>query len=109
MNMEHRVMLLDALMQMRRDHQAGRIGMYIGKADAHVLAGFVAGYRSCLVDNGAGDAEATEFSKWLSFEKEEFPPEGWATKYLRDCNGDHVAAITKFLDFVAEFRARRER
>jgi hypothetical protein len=35
--------------------------------------------------------------------------EGWVAKYLRDCQGDHHAAIKKFLDFVAEFAATRLR
>ncbi|WNG16799.1 hypothetical protein F0U63_20615 [Cystobacter fuscus] len=102
-------MLLDALMLMRRDLHEGRIAMHIGSADANVLAGFMAGYRACLVDNGVVDAEAMEFQEWLGFEKEEFPPEGWVAKYLRDCNGDHLAAIKKLLGFVAEFRERKGR
>ncbi|MFY0576039.1 hypothetical protein ACN28S_18255 [Cystobacter fuscus] len=66
------MMLLDALMLMRRDLHEGRIAMHIGSADANVLAGFMAGYRACLGDNGVDDAEATEFLEWLGFEKEEF-------------------------------------
>jgi hypothetical protein len=41
--------------------------------------------------------------------KQELPTEGWDVKYLRDCEGDHECAIRKFLDFVAEFVALRER
>ena len=99
-------MLLDALSQMRRDLESGRIAMHLGTVNANVLVGFVAGYQACLGDDGIEDAEYAAFSEWLRAVKGEFPPEGWAEKYLRDFNGDHLAAIRKFLDFVAEFRAR---
>jgi hypothetical protein len=41
--------------------------------------------------------------------KHELPTEGWDVKYLRDCDGDHERAIRKFLDFVAELVALRQR
>jgi len=105
----NRVLLLDALSHMRRDFEAGRLEMHLGAVDANVLAGFVAGYRACLGDNGVGDPEYAAFSEWLRAEKGEFPPEGWAEKYLREFQGDHRAAIRKFLNFVAEFRASNAR
>jgi hypothetical protein len=37
--------------------------------------------------------------------KQELPGEGWAQKYLVDCEGDHERAIRKFLDFAAEYAA----
>ncbi len=39
---------------------------------------------------------------------DELPGEGWPTKYLRDCHGDHGQAIRKYLDFAAEFAALQE-
>ncbi len=81
----------------------GRIEMHLGETNIHRLVGFVDGYRACLVDGGSDDQEFERFCEWLRSVKAEFPVEGWAAKYLRDCNGDHLAAIKKFLDFVAEF------
>jgi hypothetical protein len=85
----------------------GRIAMHLGEAKVDVMEGFIAGYLACLGDQGISDTEYGEFREWLRSEKAEFPQEGWAAKYLRDCHGDHDAAIRKLLDFVAEFAATR--
>ncbi|HYO64881.1 MAG TPA: hypothetical protein VEU33_02260 [Archangium sp.] len=90
-------------MRIRDDMLQGRIEMHLGETNIHRLVGFVDGYRACLVDQGADDLDFGRFCEWLGSVKKEFPDEGWAAKYLRDSNGDHLAAIKKFLDFVAEF------
>ncbi|HYO54467.1 hypothetical protein [Archangium sp.] len=95
--------LLDVLLQIRDDILRGRIEMHLGETNIHRLVGFVDGYRACLVDHDTDDMDFARFCEWLKSVKEEFPVEGWAAKYLRDCKGDHLAAIKKFLDFVAEF------
>lgn len=100
-------MLLDALLQMREDMRAGRIAMHLGAAKVELLEGFIAGYQACLGDQDMEDLQFEEFREWLRSVKGEFPPEGWAAKYLRHCGGDEAAAIQKFLDFVAEFVERR--
>ncbi|ADO72386.1 hypothetical protein [Stigmatella aurantiaca] len=69
------------------------------------MAGFVNGYHSCMIGNGIHDEEYGHFFEWL-IAKGEFPGEGWAAKYLRDCHGDHEQAIRKYLDFAAEFAAQ---
>jgi hypothetical protein len=100
-----RKMLLGALLRMREDMREGRIAMHLGEARVELLEGFIAGYQACLGDQGLEDSEFEEFREWLRSVKGEFPQEGWASKYLRDCQGDEVAALQKFLDFVAEFAA----
>lgn len=95
--------LLGVLLRIRDDMLQGRIEMHLGETNVHRLVGFVDGYRACLVDHGADDPDFERFCEWLRSVKDEFPVEGWAAKYLRDCNGDHLAAIKKFLGFVAEF------
>jgi hypothetical protein len=100
-------MLLDALLKMREDMRAGRIAMHLGEAKVELLEGFIAGYQACLGDQGMEDLQFEEFREWLRSERGEFPPEGWAAKYLRDCGGDESAAIQKFLDYVAEFAASK--
>ncbi|WP_224369094.1 hypothetical protein [Hyalangium versicolor] len=97
------VLLLDYLLRIRRDMLAGRLAMHIGDPNIVHLDGFVNGYHSCLVSNGIQDEEYGRFFEWLRDVKKEFPGEGWAAKYLRDCHGDHEQAIRKYLDFVAEF------
>jgi len=95
--------LLDLLLRMRNDMLKGRIEMHLGETNVQRLVGFVDGYRACLMDGGVDDVDFGRFCEWLKSVKEELPVEGWAAKYLRDCEGDQLAAIKKFLDFVAEF------
>ncbi|MDC0714634.1 hypothetical protein POL68_39665 [Stigmatella sp. ncwal1] len=37
--------------------------------------------------------------------KKAWPGEGWAEAYLREFAGDHIRAVRKYLDYVAEFRS----
>jgi hypothetical protein len=90
-------------MQMRSDMLAGRLEMYIGAVEVGRFAGFVDGYQYCCGRNGIPNERFEAFSEWLRTVKGEFPVEGWEAKYLRDCGGDPLAAIQKYLDFVAEF------
>ncbi|WP_257451224.1 hypothetical protein [Archangium lipolyticum] len=103
------VYLLDYLMRMRRDVVRGHVAMYLGDIDIIRMVAFTDGYRACQNANGIEDEEYGLFRDWLRDVKHEFPTEGWGAKYLRDCDGDHERAIRKFLDFVAEFVALRER
>ena len=102
---ERPVLLLDYLLRIRQDMLAGRLGMHIGDPNVEHMVGFVNGYHSCLISNRIRDEEYGRFFEWLRDVKKEFPGEGWAAKYLRDCHGDHEQAIRKYLDFVAEFVA----
>jgi hypothetical protein len=102
------VPLLDYLLRMRNDLLVGRFGMHLGEPHVERMQGFITGYNACMVSNGTVDAEYGRFREWLR-ERGEFPPEGWAAKYLRDCHSDHEQAIRKYLDFVAEFVALHRR
>jgi hypothetical protein len=102
------VTLLDYLLRMRDDLLAGRLGMHLGAPHVELMQGFITGYNACMVSNGTVDEEYGRFREWLR-EQEEFPPEGWAAKYLRDCDGDHQQAIRKYLDLVAEFATLHRR
>jgi hypothetical protein len=93
---------MDYLLRMRRDVLAGRLGMHLGEPRVDLMQGFITGYNACMVGNNIVDEEYGRFREWLR-ERGEFPPEGWAAKYLRDCNGDHAQAIRKYLDFAHEF------
>jgi hypothetical protein len=88
------VRLLDYLLRMRQDTLVGRLGMYLGEPRVDLMQGFISGYNACLVSNGSVDEEYGRFREWLRA-KGEFPREGWAAKYLRDCQGDHEQAIRK--------------
>ncbi len=106
---ERPVLLLDYLLRIRKDLLAGRLAMHLGEPLVEHMVGFVNGYHSCLISNGIRDDEYGRFFEWLRDVKHEFPVEGWAAKYLRDCHGDHEQAIRKYLDFVAEFVALHRR
>jgi hypothetical protein len=97
--------MVDALLRIRGDLMKGRIAMHLGEANVAVMEGFIAGYLACLSDQGVEDGEYEEFREWLREVKRAFPQEGWAASYLRECHGDHHAAIQRLLDFVAEFAA----
>ena len=102
------VYLLDYLMRLRQEKTRGLL-LNMGDIDVTRMVAFVDGYRACQYANGVEDEEYGLFRDWLRDVKHEFPTEGWAAKYLRDCDGDHERAIHKFLDFAAEFVALRER
>ena len=104
--MDHGVdSLMDELLVIRGDFLAGRLHMYIGEPDVRAMNGYMLGFLAGLGARGVSDERYPRFKEWLRVIKGEFPPEGWHVKYLRDCNGDHVRAIKKLLDFAAEFHA----
>ncbi|WP_257453620.1 hypothetical protein [Archangium lipolyticum] len=80
--------------------------MHIGEPNVDRFWGLLIGYHTCQLNHGVKDLEYYQFIDWLT-EKGEYPTEGWAAKYLRDCGGDPEQAIRKYLDFVAEFLASR--
>ncbi len=99
------VRLLEALLFIRKEVEQGRpLWFFLGGAThVHAMQAFIAGYRASCYYNGIGNEEYTAFLAWLREIKGELPGEGWASKYLEDCSGDHDRAIHKFLDFVAEY------
>jgi hypothetical protein len=102
------VYLLDYLMRLRQEKVRGLL-LDMGEINVARMVAFIDGYRACQYANGIEDEEYGLFRDWLRDVKHEFPTEGWDVKYLRDCDGDHERAIRKFLDFVAEFVALRQR
>lgn len=108
MNSASHVYMLDHLMRIR-DGMPRQLLLSIGDINILRLSSFIAGYRACQSANGIQDTEYILFRDWLRDVKQEFPTEGWDQKYLRDCGGDHERAVHKFLGFVAEFIALRER
>lgn len=98
--------VIDMLLRIRREH--GRLPMYLGELNVLSLNGLILGFRICLSTKGNTDDRYYRFREWLREVKREFPPEGWCAQYLRDCHGDHVQAIGKFLDRVAEYHAQEE-
>ena len=102
------VPLLKYLMGLR-DNLQRQLLLHMGEINIHRMVAFTDGYQTCQDVHGLPDEEYGLFLNWLRDVKKEFPGEGWDVKYLRDCEGDHERAIRKYLDFVAEFVALRER
>jgi hypothetical protein len=103
------ILLLDVLLFIRREVEQGRpLWLFLG-GETHVQAmvAFIAGYRASCYYNGLENTAYNEFVTWLRDVKREWPGEGWAQKYLEDCEGDHERAIRRFLDFVAEYDSAR--
>jgi len=103
--------LIDEFLVMRRKFIANPEGLciYIGELNIYLFEGFIAGYRACQGVHGIKDERYERFWEWLRGVKEELPTEGWWAKYLRDCDNDHLRAIRKLLDLVAEFHAMEQR
>ncbi|MDC0709634.1 hypothetical protein POL68_14275 [Stigmatella sp. ncwal1] len=102
------VYMLDYLMRLQKN-MPQQLLLSIGEINIIRLSSFIAGYRACQSINGIQDNGYTLFRSWLRDVKAEFPTDGWDKKYLHDCGGDHERAIHKFLGFVAEFVALRDR
>jgi hypothetical protein len=104
-------MLLKALYKIsleRPEHWALWIGLPPGTGDTlgiriEYLNSFVYGFRHATENLGLSDNEADAFYNWLIDVKDEFPTRGWVSKYLEDCNGDHIAAISKFWSLLYEY------
>ncbi len=72
-----------------------------------LLGSYIMGFREASQLGGFDVSDADAFFEWLLEEKKEFPPQGWATKYLNDCNGSHLDAIAKFWGFLHEYLFRK--
>jgi hypothetical protein len=93
---------LDELLEIRR---VGRILMYIGEARVERMAGYIDGYRLCLALAGLKDEEYPRFEHRLQDTGRVPPGNAWEDPFLQAAGGDHEAAIHRFLDCAAEFRA----
>lgn len=96
--------VLDLLLQIRAGRRRPQFLPFIGEPNIVVLWGFVLGLETARLEWLGVDTEYIRFRDWLRDEKCEFPPEGWHARFLADAHGDHLAAIMRFLDRVAEFR-----
>ncbi|MDC0714632.1 hypothetical protein POL68_39655 [Stigmatella sp. ncwal1] len=94
---------LDELLEIRR---VGRILMYIGEARVERMAGYIDGYRLCLSLAGLKDEEYLRFERWLQDSGRVPPGHSWEDAFLQAAHGEHEAAIHRFLDCAAEFRAQ---
>ena len=66
------------------------------------LSSYIRGLlESCRLSGTTPDYDA--FFYWLRDERLEFSTEGWETKYLNDCEGDHLRAIGKFWGLLHEY------
>jgi hypothetical protein len=99
------VFLLDVLLEIRSEAERGRpMWLFFGAERFDALAAYITGYVFCCYRNGFQDKEWGAFMAWLRDVRKQMP-EGWARKYVKDAGGDHVKAMMKFLNYVAEFRA----
>ncbi|MFE8603779.1 hypothetical protein [Archangium violaceum] len=100
------VSLIDVLLRIRSEHARGRpLGVFFGGMETtQAVAAFETGYRACCRYHGMEDPWYEAFNGWLF--KRELSSEGWRTRYLAECGGDHLKAIRRHLDTVAEFAAQ---
>jgi hypothetical protein len=102
------VSLIDALLHIRAEHSRGRpLGFFFrGIETTDAVAVFETGYQACCRYNGIEDSRYEAFKDWLRHTKKQTSSEGWHKTYLAECGGDHLKAIQKHLDLVAEFAAQ---
>jgi hypothetical protein len=107
----HSPSTLDLLLFVRQQLRQGVMPeMFFGRVDVHSLLGFIDGLHFTLYCQHRTDQPYMEFVEWLRDVKQEFPAGGgWAKKYLEDSGGNHLAAIHRFFDVVAEFAALNRR
>ena len=98
--------IVDVLLLFQREFE--QVLACIGEPHVFSMEGFMLGYRLCLGMEGGRDERYVRFREWLRERKNELPLEGWYTKYLADCGGDHLRAIRKLLDLATEFHAQGE-
>lgn len=96
------VLTLDELLEI---HRTGRIGLYIGYPHVERLAGYIDGYRLGLSLSGLQDEEYPRFDRWLQETGRATPGSTWEFPFLNASGGDHEAAIHRFLECAAAFRA----
>ncbi|MDY7231942.1 hypothetical protein [Hyalangium rubrum] len=98
--------LVEVLLRIRDDMRTRQAPpyLYMGLPNAGRLRCFMGGYWRCTYQLGMDEGQDHLFGLWLRDVKKAWPGEGWAAAYLRECDGDHLRAVSKFLDFVAEFR-----
>jgi hypothetical protein len=77
--------------------------MEVADVRIDLLWSYIRGLRQACSLAGIPQPEMDDFFEWLIKEKQEFPPLGWTTKYLNDCDGDHLLAIGKFWGFLHEY------
>lgn len=94
--------VLDVLLKIRGEFH--HLSEYIGEPHVLSMSGFELGYQLCLGHLARPEERYVHFREWLR-ELDELP---WYDKYLEACQGDHLAAIRKLLDRVAEFHALGE-
>ncbi|HLL83249.1 MAG TPA: hypothetical protein VK420_11380 [Longimicrobium sp.] len=82
--------------------------IFFGRIDVKAFGNFLDGIGFYTFCAGVKDEPFREFMEWLWEKGEHRDPGGWEARYLTDCNGDHRAAIMKFLDRCAEFVAQRQ-
>lgn len=98
--------IIETLLLMHREF--GRVAMYIGEPHVLSMNGFILGYELCLSARGVSDRRYTHFRQWLREVEKERSLEDWQVRYLQDSGQDHLQAIRKLLDRVAEFHALGE-
>lgn len=94
--------VLDVLLRIRGEFH--RLSEFIGEPHVFSMNGFKLGYQICLSKRGVPEEREVHFREWLR-SLDELP---WYDKHLEACQGDHLAAIRKLLDRVAEFHALGE-
>jgi hypothetical protein len=93
---------LDELLEIRRRRN---ITIYIGDARVERMAGYIDGYRLCLSLAALKDDEYLRFERWLQDTGKVPSGHTWEAAFLQAAGGDHDAAIHRFLDCAAAFRA----
>lgn len=99
-----RVSLLDALLW-GREQVLVRHALWLatGTDTVDSVPAFIKGWLANVQLNGSEDLAWQEFRDWLRTVKGEPLSDGWHTRYLLECQGDHEKAALKLFGAVAEY------
>lgn len=102
------VYTLDELLDLRVELRKGQHPRDLSGAERfHELLDYGRGYSQCCIRNNFPDYEYAAFIEWMRDSRGGLP-EGWPDDYTRECGGDPVKAMGRWLDSAAGFREQRQ-
>jgi hypothetical protein len=104
---KRRITLVDKLLHMKKLLDMGRgLWFFTGSETLDAFVAMLCGWTAFRQDHDQREPEWEQFEAWLQA-REYLPSQGWRAHLLREAQGDEVAAVKRFLEWVASFDAER--
>jgi hypothetical protein len=100
---KQRITLVDELLYMKKLLDMGRgLWFFTGSETLDAFVAMLCGWTAFRQDHHEREPEWEQFERWLQ-ERGYLPPQGWRAHLLDEARGDEVAAVKRFLEWVASF------